>query len=52
MASGAKLASLKLSAAPLLTAIIAGDIPTIVLDSGASSLCVNPSQEEIQVSEC
>ena len=34
------------------TATIAGKIPTMVIDSGASSTCVKPPEEEMQVSEC
>ena len=41
-----------LSTEQLRKATIAGDIPSIILDSGASSTCVKPPAEEMQTSEC
>ena len=43
---------MKLSAKQLQHATIAGNVPTIVLDSRASSLYVNLPAEEMQASEC
>ena len=41
-----------LSTKQLRQATIAGNIPSIILDSGASSTCVKPPAEEMQTSEC
>ena len=42
----------KLSTKQLRQATIAGDIASIIIDSGVSSTCVKPPAEEKQTSEC